>query len=65
MILHILQSLHGVGSGSKEEKGDITDAAYHMIMRALQTGTPFVQKIFKIGYCIRGNCTSDKYFLYK
>ena len=27
--------------------------------------TPFVKEIFRIGYCIRGNCTSDKYFLYK
>ena len=57
MILHNLQPLHGVRSGSKEEKGDMTDSAYHMIMRALKTGTPFVQKkIFKIGYCIRVNC---------
>ena len=30
-----------------------------MIMHALQTGTPFVYEIFRIGYCIRGNCTSD------
>ena len=44
MILHNLQPLHGVRSGSKEEKGDMTDSAYHMIMRALKTGTPFVQK---------------------
>ena len=36
-----------------------------MIMRVLQTGTPSVWKLFKIGYCIRGNCTSDKYLLYK
>ena len=26
---------------------------------------PFVEEIFRKGYCIRGNCTSDKYFLYK
>ena len=25
--------------------------------------TSFEQEIFKIGYCILGNCTSDKYFL--
>ena len=36
-----------------------------MIMHALQTGTPFVYEIFRIGYCTRGNCTSDKYFLFK
>ena len=30
-----------------------------MIIHALQTGTPFVYEIFRIGYCIRGNCTSD------
>ena len=28
-------------------------------------GTPFVKEIFRIGYYIRGNCKSDKYFLYK
>ena len=33
--------------GSKEWKGDITDA----------NGTPFVYEIFRIGYCIRGKCT--------
>ena len=27
-------------------------------------GTPF-EEIFRIGYCIRGICTSDKYFFYK
>ena len=29
-----------------------------MIINALQTGTPFVEEIFRIVYCIRGNCTS-------
>ena len=41
---------------------------YHMLIHALQKGTPIVSEIFKIGYCmncIRGNCTSDKYFLFK
>ena len=28
--------------GSKEQKGDITDVVRHMIIHALQTGTPFV-----------------------
>ena len=28
-------------------------------------GTPFGYEIFRKGYCIRGNCTSDKYVLYK
>ena len=28
-------------------------------------GTPFAKEIFRIGYYIRGNCTSDKYFLYE
>ena len=36
-----------------------------MIMHAVQTGTPFVYEIFRISYCIRSNCTSDKYFLFK
>ena len=27
--------------------------------------TPFEKEIFRIGYCIRGICTSDKYFLFK
>jgi len=36
-----------------------------MIIHALQTGTPFVYEIFRIGYCIRGKCTLDKYFLFK
>ena len=36
---------------------------YHMIIHALQTGTPFVYEI--IGYCIRSKYTSDKYFIYK
>ena len=30
-----------------------------MIIHALQTGTPFVYEIFRIGYCIRSKCTSD------
>ena len=38
---------------------------YHMITHALQTSTPFVYEMFRIGYCIRSNCTSVKYFLYK
>jgi len=36
-----------------------------MIIHALQTGTPFVYEVFRIGYCIRSKCTSEKYFLYK
>ena len=36
-----------------------------MIIHALQTGTPFVYEIFRKGYCIRGNCTSDKCFIFK
>ena len=36
-----------------------------MIIHALQTGTPFIYEIFRIGYCIRSKCTSDKYFIYK
>jgi len=36
-----------------------------MIIHALQTATPFVFEIFRKGYCIHGNCTSDKYFLFK
>ena len=36
-----------------------------MIIHALQTGTPFVYEIFSEGHCIRGNCTSDKYFIFK
>ena len=28
-------------------------------------GTTLVYEIFRIGYCILSNCTSDKYFLYK
>ena len=36
-----------------------------MIIHALQTGSPFISEILKIGYCIRSKCTSDKYFLYK
>ena len=36
-----------------------------MIIHALQTSTPFLYEMFRIGYCIRSKCTSDKYFLYK
>ena len=36
-----------------------------MIMHAVQTGTPFVYEIFRIDYCLRGKCTSGKYFLFK
>ena len=36
-----------------------------MIIHALQTSTPFVYEIFRISYCIRSKCTSDKYFLFK
>ena len=36
-----------------------------MIIHALQTSTPFVYEMFRIGYCIRSKCTSDKYFLFK
>ena len=36
-----------------------------MIIHALLTGTPFVYEIFRIGYCIRSKCTSDKYFILK
>ena len=35
-----------------------------MIKHALQMGTPFVFEIFRKGYCIHGNCTSDKYISY-
>ena len=38
---------------------------YHLIIQALQTGTPFIWEIFRIGYCIRGNYSSDKYFIFK
>ena len=38
---------------------------YHMIIHGLQTGTPFVYEIFRKCYCIRGNCPSGKYFLFK
>jgi len=31
-----------------------------MILHAMQTGSPFVKEIFRIGYCIRGNCTSEQ-----
>jgi len=34
-----------------------------MIIHALQMGTPFVYEIVRIGYCIRGKYTSDKYSL--
>ena len=44
---------------------EITILALHpWIIQALQTGTPFVYEIFRIGYCIRDNCTAGKYFLY-
>ena len=36
-----------------------------MIIHALQTSTPFIYEIFRKGCCIRGNCKSDKYFLFK
>ena len=36
-----------------------------MLIHALHTGTPFVYEIFRKGYCIRGNCSSEKYFLFK
>ena len=36
-----------------------------MIIHALLTGTPFVYEIFRIGYCIRSKCKSDKYFIFK
>ena len=35
-----------------------------MIIHALQTGTPFLYDIFRIDYCIRSKCTSDKYLLF-
>ena len=41
---------------SMKQKGDITCFA---------DGYFIFIKIFKIGYCICGNCTSDKYFLHK
>ena len=28
-------------------------------------GTSEYSEMFRMGYCIRGNCISDKYFLYK
>ena len=38
--------------------------SYHYA--CFEDGTTFVYEIFRIiGYCVRGNCTSDKYFLYK
>ena len=36
-----------------------------MIIHALQTGTPVVYEILRIGYFIRSKCTLDKYSLFK
>ena len=53
----------GEAPRSMKTKGDTTDAA--ALPFDLHTGTPFVKELFRIFYCICGDCTSDKYFLYK
>ena len=50
-------------------KGDTTDAARPTILLYMLCScrrySICIRYIFRIGYFIRGNCTSDKYFLYK
>ena len=38
---------------------------YHMNMHAFQTAFHLCKKYSELVNCIRGNCTSDKYFLFK
>ena len=54
---------HMIGPRSMKQKGNTTDAA----RPTNDDYTCFADgsEIFRIGYCIRGYCTSDKYFLFK
>ena len=54
-----------VGVGNRREI-QLTQFALPYDYTCFAEGTPaFVYEIFRIGYFIRGNCTSDKYFFYK
>jgi len=47
--------------GVWKRKGDqLTRPALPYDYAFFADGTPFVKEIFRIGYFIRGNCTSDK-----